>query len=106
MVFEGFIVEGPTAQGVLGAAEKTLFPLLDLGDGQTVLAGGLGRSGLATQDLYHEGDPPLDRPAFEGFVVGCLLVAHQFHLSDYWSVCHSGGLTVQGGSIRTRHTGW
>jgi hypothetical protein len=96
-VFEGRIVEWPAAERVLGAAEEARFPRLDLGDGQSVSAGGRSCGRRTTQDLQHQGNPGLGRPALEGFVVGWLPVIHQFtFLSDPWSVCHNSGLTAQG----------
>ncbi|WP_245860166.1 helix-turn-helix transcriptional regulator [Candidatus Chloroploca asiatica] len=63
------------------APRAALLPLLDLSDSQPVPTHGLGCSCLAAQELKYQGNPALGRPALEGLVVGCLLVAHQLHLA-------------------------
>jgi hypothetical protein len=66
-------IQRAAAQGVLGTSQETFFPLLDLGDGQAVLAGCLLHRGFAPEDFNNESGAAFGGPSLCRFL---LLIVH------------------------------
>ena len=66
-VLEGFLVLRPRAQSVLGSQQEPLFPVLDLGHGESMLAGGLLAGGLALENAQDQGCSWFGRPTLDVF---------------------------------------